>query len=41
MNFAIAHVGSRTSFDDRLSACVCELCEEKPMYRWKYTKLNK
>ena len=26
IDFAIAHVGSRTSFDDRLSACVCELC---------------
>ena len=26
IDFAIAHVGSRTSFDDRLSARVCELC---------------
>ena len=26
IDFAIAHVGYRTSFDDRLSACVCELC---------------
>ena len=28
IDFAIAHVGSRTSFDDRLSACVCELCRK-------------
>lgn len=26
IDFAIAHVGSRTSFEDRLSASVCELC---------------
>ena len=26
IDFAIAHIGSRTSFDDRLSARVCELC---------------
>ncbi len=26
IDFAIAHVGSRTSFDDRLSARMCELC---------------
>ena len=25
-NEVLPHVGSRTSFDDRLSACVCELC---------------